>query len=110
VTLLLPATATAGDAAGLLGLVDPGVQEVIISQVLVQELPTGNLGPRRRIQFTLSASAIVDQLPALGLATADDLFQAVLGITYGNDLFHIEMAKPESYAGTACFYIVTAVE
>jgi hypothetical protein len=86
------------------------VQEVIFSQVLVTELTTGNLGPRRRIQFTLSASAILNQLPALGMATAEDLFQAVLGISYANDLFHIETAVPESYAGTACFYIVTAVE
>jgi len=110
ITLLLPATATANDAAGLLGLVDPGVQEVILAPVLVRELPTANLGPRRRVEFTVSASAIADQLAALGMASADDLFNAALGISYGCSLFHVETAVPDSYAGTVCFYVVTAVE
>ncbi len=44
VSLLLPATATASDAAGQLGLVDPGVQEVIISPVVAQELADREIG------------------------------------------------------------------
>jgi len=110
VSLLLPATALAGDAGGQLGLVDPGVQEIVISPVVLREMTTGSLGPRRRIEFTLPASAIVNQLPELGMATGDDLFKAVLGLTYGNDLFHVESVVPESYGGTVCFYVVTAVE
>ncbi|HEY3973750.1 MAG TPA: hypothetical protein VGM18_12145 [Candidatus Sulfotelmatobacter sp.] len=110
VSLLLPATASAADAAGQLGLVDPGVQQVLISPVVTRALETGNLGPRRRIEFTLSASVIVDQLPALGLGTAEELFDAVLGLMYGSDLFHIETVVPENFAGTAYFYVVTAVE
>ena len=51
VSLLLPATATASDAAAQLGLVDPGVQEVIINPVVARNLPTGSLGPRRRIEW-----------------------------------------------------------
>jgi len=110
VCLLLPATAMAGDAAGQLGLVDPGVQEIVISPVVVRALSTGNVGPRRRLEFTLPASAIADQLPRLGMKEADDLFNAVLGLNYGSDVFHIETVVPESFAGTACFYVVTAVE
>lgn len=110
VSLLLPSTPTACDAAGQLGLVDPGVQEVIISPVVTRALTTGNLGPRRRIEFTLSASVIADQLPGLGMGTADDLFNAVLALKYGSDLFHIESVVPENFAGTAYFYVVTAVE
>ena len=45
VSLFLPATATASDAAGQLGLVDPGVQERDHSPVVARNLPTGNLGP-----------------------------------------------------------------
>ena len=45
VSLLLPATATASDAAGQLGLVDPGVQDVIITPVVASNVPTGNSGP-----------------------------------------------------------------
>ena len=65
VTLLLPASATASDAAGQLGLVDPGVRNVIIGPVVTQNLATGNLGPMRRVEFTLPASAIEAQLRAL---------------------------------------------
>jgi hypothetical protein len=110
VSLLLPASAMAGDAAGQLGLVDPGVQELVICPVMARPLPTGNLGPRRRVEFTLPASAIANQLSTLGLATGEELFNAVIGLTYGSDLFHIETVVPESFAGTICFYIVTAVE
>jgi hypothetical protein len=110
VSLLLPASATASDAAGQLGLVDPGVQAVVISPVVARELATGNLGPRRRVEFTLPASAIADALPELGMGTAEDLFNAALGLNYGSDLFHVESVAPESFAGTVCFYVVTAVE
>jgi hypothetical protein len=110
VTLLLPATATASDSAGQLGLVDPGVQNVIISPVVTNNLPTGNLGPTRRIEFTLPASAIETQLPSLGLASAEALFAATLGLQYDGDLFHIEAVVTENFAGTAYFYVVTAVE
>src|SRR5580658_9219395 len=82
VSLLLPATATASDAGGQLGLVDPGVQEVIIAPVVATNLPTGNLGPSRRIEFTLPASVIEVQLPVLGMASAEALFNASLGLEY----------------------------
>ena len=36
VSIVLPATAMASDAAGQLGLVDPGVQEVIIQPVVTR--------------------------------------------------------------------------
>ena len=110
VSLLLPATAMTSDAVGQLGLVDPGVQDVIITPVVTNNLPTGNQGPTRRMEFTLPASAIELQLPTLGLASAEDLLAAVLGLLYDGDLFHIESVVTENFAGTAYFYVVTAVE
>jgi len=110
VSLLLPATATAGDTAGQLGLVDPGVQNVVITPVVTQNLPTGNSGPMRRIEFTLPASVIEAQLPSLGMGTAGELFAAALGLMYDGDLFHVEAIVTENFAGTAYFYVVTAVE
>ncbi|HVN18279.1 MAG TPA: hypothetical protein VMU05_05880 [Dongiaceae bacterium] len=110
VLLLIPATAMAGDAAGQLGLVDPGVMELLISPIAMRELTTGNLGPRRRVEFTLPASGIEGQLAAVGMASADDLFAAVIGVTYSNELFHIEKVAPQSFGGTVCLYLVTAVE
>ncbi len=100
----------ASDAGGQLGLVDPGMQEVVISPVIARELTTGNLGPRRRVEFTLPASTVTQQLPVLGMAAAENLFDSVLGIIYGSDVFHVETVVPESFAGTVCFYVVTAVE
>jgi hypothetical protein len=110
VTLLLPAMAMAKDAGGPLGLVDPGVIELLISHVVTRELATGNRGPRRRVEFTLPASAIENQLAALGMASGDDLFHVVIGLTYGSELFHIENVAPQSFGGTVCFYLVTGVE
>ncbi|MGA8429704.1 MAG: hypothetical protein WB729_07775 [Candidatus Sulfotelmatobacter sp.] len=110
VTLLLPATATASDAAGQLGLVDPGVQAIIIGPAVVHTLPVGNLGPRRRLEFTLPASVIDAQLPTLGIGTGEEFFNAALGLMYDADLFHIEAVVTENFAGTAYFYVVTAVE
>jgi hypothetical protein len=110
VSLLLPGTATASDSAGQLGLVDPGVQNVIIAPVVTNNLPTGNQGPTRRIEFTLPASAIDMQLPTLGMGSAENLFDAVLGLVYDGDIFHIESVVTENFAGTAYFYVVTAVE
>jgi len=33
-----------------------------------------------------------------------------LGLQYDGDLFHIEAVVTETFAGTAYFYVVTAVE
>jgi hypothetical protein len=110
VSLLLPATAMASDAGGQLGLVDPGVQSVIITPVVANNLPTGNAGPTRRIEFTLPASAIDVHLPVFGMGSAEELFDAALGLLYDGDLFHIEVVVNENFAGTAYFYVVTAVE
>ena len=110
VSLLLPGTATSSDAAGELGLVDPGVRSVIITPVVANNLPTGNLGPTRRIEFTLPAAGIEAELSTLGIASAEALFDAALGLQYDGDLFHIEAVVTENFAGTAYFYVVTAVE
>ena len=102
--------AMASDSGGQLGLVDPGVQELLVSPAVARALTTGNVGPRRRIEFTLPASAIAAHLPELGMGTAEDLFNAALGLKYGSELFHIETVVTENFAGTAYFYVVTAVE
>jgi hypothetical protein len=53
---------------------------------------------------------IAAQLPTLGLGTGEEFFDAALGLIYDADLFHIEAVVTENFAGTAYFYVVTAVE
>ena len=110
VSLLLPASAMPTDAAGQLGLVDPGVQQVVVAPVVTHNLPTTSSGPARKIEFTLPASVLEAQLPGLGIGTVEELFLAVMGLMYDGDLFHIESVVPENFAGTVYFYVVTAVE
>ena len=110
VSLLLPATAMASDAAGQLGLVDPGVQESIFSPVVTRALATGTLGRDGGLSSRCRRRRLSSRLSALGMGTAEDLFDAALGLMYGGDLFHIETVVPENFAGTAYFYVVTAVE
>lgn len=109
ISLLLPGGSTAGDAAGQLGLVDPGVQNVTIAPVVTKNIPAGTLGPVRRVEFTLPASAVEAELPGLGMGSAEELFNAALGLMYGGDLFHVEAVVTENFAGTAYLYVVTAV-
>ena len=109
ISVLLPGSATAGDAAGQLGLVDPGVQNVIIAPVVARNIPAGTLGPVRRVEFTLPASAIEAELPGLGMGSAEELFNAALGLMYRGDLFHVEAVVTENFAGTTYLYVVTAV-
>ena len=110
ITLLLPGTGLGTDAAGQLGLVDPGVQSLVISPAVIHILPVTNVGPLRKVQFTLPASVLDAQLSGLGMGSVQDIFDAVLGLEYGGDLFHIESIATENFAGTAYFYVVTAVE
>ena len=110
IAVMLPATATASDIGGLLGLVDPGVRTVTIKPVVARSLPTGNLGPRRRIEFTLPADVVAAQLSELGMGSAAVLFDGALGLMYDSELFHIESVTAESFAGTQYLYKVVAVE
>jgi len=51
VTLLFAAAGMPADAVAELGLVDPGVEQVLIAPVVVVELTTENNGRRRRIEL-----------------------------------------------------------
>jgi hypothetical protein len=44
------------------------------------------------------------------MGSVENLFAAAMGLVYDGDLFHIETVVTENFAGTAYFYVVTAVE
>jgi hypothetical protein len=108
--LLLPLLGIPGDPAALLGLVDPGVEEVRISPAIVRNLPTESNGPRRRVEFLVPASAIEEQVSARDFVDARQLVEAALGITYEGEVFHIEGFVTENFSGTAYLYRIVAVE
>lgn len=110
ISMLLPLSGIPGDAAGQLGLVDPGVEEVKISPVLVRALATDNSGPRRRVEFLVSASGMAQAVSARDFANAMQLMEATLGIAYDGELFHIEGFAAENFGGTPYLYRVVGVE
>jgi hypothetical protein len=110
VVLVLPLATAGSDPASQLGLQDPGVQQVLISPVVARNLPTPSPGPMLRLELLLSASAVAGAVQALGLESAQDLFDAALGIQYRDDLFRIESMSTDYFAGTAYLHRVVAVE
>ncbi|HTR66210.1 MAG TPA: hypothetical protein VMH85_10585 [Terriglobales bacterium] len=110
VSVLFPLSALPGDSSAQLGLVDPGVEEVKFSPVVVLNLPTENTGPRQRVEFLLSASAVAAEAADRSLASGLALLEGALGVMHQGDLFHIEGIVTECFGGTEYLYRVTGVE
>jgi hypothetical protein len=110
ISLLLPLTGMAADAAGELGLVDPGVEELKIAPVIARALATDSSGPRRRVEFLVPASGVMAAVSSHNFTGAEQLMEAALGIVYEGDLFHIEGFTSEYFGAAAYLYRVTGVE
>lgn len=110
ISLLLPLFQVSGDPSAQLGLVDPGVEEVRLSPVVVRNLPTTSTGPRRRLEFLIPAAAVSEELSSRNVASPEDFFNGVMGIAYDSDLFHIESFTTEYFSGTAYLYRMVGVE
>lgn len=110
ISLLFAANAVPNDASVQLGMVDPGVVEVVFSPVVVRTLPTSSDGPRRRLQFLIAGSSVADELAERNVPNAEALFESALGISYDGDLFHIVNVLTEYFAGTAYLFVVEGVE
>lgn len=109
-SLLFAATTVPDDPSVQLGLVDPGVEEVKFSPVLVRSLPTAGKGPRVRQEFLLSGSAVAQEVVDRNVASAQAFFDSALGLMHDGKLLHIEGVTTEYFAGTAYLYRVVAVE
>lgn len=110
IELVLPIPTEAGSDGTQLGLTDSGIQQLTISPVVVRTLPAPNTGPRVRLEFLISASAIANAVDEEGADSAEALFDLALGIQHQADLFHIESVSKEYFAGTPYLYRVVAVE
>ena len=110
VSMLFPLVNMPNDPSAQLGLADPGVEEVTFAPVVVRALVTSAAGPRRRLEFLFSATAVAGELTSRNVASAEVLFDGALGLLYDNDLFHIESVTTEYFAGATYLYRVLAVE
>lgn len=110
VNLVLPLVTMPNDPSAQLGLVDPGVQQVTLAPAAVRTLTASGSGPRRRLEFLISASAVAAQVVAQNAASADALFDGALGLFYAGEMFHIDSVTPEYFGGAACLYKIEAVE
>jgi len=110
ITVLFPAAALPNDPSAQIGLVDPGTVQVQLSPVIVRNLPLPADGPRRRVEFLISASSIAGALIAQSAPTAEALFGLALGVIYDGDMFHIEDLTIETFAGVEYLYRLLAVE
>jgi hypothetical protein len=110
VSFLFPAIGLPDDASVQLGLVDPQVEEVRFSPVVVRNLPTSNSGPRRRVEFLLPASVVRSVAIDRNVASGETLLNGALGVLLRGEMLHVEGIVTECFAGTAYLHRVTAVE
>jgi hypothetical protein len=110
ITLLFAAATLPNDPSAQLGLVDPGVEQVNFCPVIARNLVTPNTGPRRRLEFLISASVVASEVVTRNAASAEALFDSSLGLMYDGDIFHIELVTTEYFDGMAYLYRVMAVE
>lgn len=110
ISLLFPLLGMPDDPSAQLGLVDPGVEEVRLSPVVIRNLVTPSNGPRRRVEFLVPASAITPELSARSAGSGEAFFELALGAVHDGELFHIEGVSAEYFAGTAYLYRVAAVD
>ena len=109
VTLLFAAAGLPADALSELGLVDPGVEQAQIGPVVVRELTTEDVGPRRRIELLAGQAAMAEQVSQRNVASAEVLFETALGLVYDGEVFHIQGFVVERLAGVAYLYRVAAM-
>ena len=109
VILLFPAAGMPADGVAELGLVDPGVEQVLIAPVVVRELTSETSGPRRRIEMLAGQAAMAEQVSQRNVASAELLFETALGLVYRGEVFHIQGFIVERVGGVAYLYRVAAV-
>ena len=110
ITLVLPLPASSSDISSQIGLADPGVQQVRLTPVLVRSLPAPASGPVQRLELVVSVSAVSSAVQEQGLASAEALFNAALGIEHQGTLFRVESTSTDHFAGIPYLYRVVVVE
>jgi len=108
ITLLFPAISLPNDPAAQLGLADPGVEQVQISPVVRRALLFDNESTARRFEYLMPAAVVLPLIEKRSAPSAQEFFDAALGILHQGVLLRIERITTEYFAGTAYLYRVIA--
>lgn len=106
VRVLFPGAST-GTGGEELGISVPPVEELEVAPVCRL---AGAASGQRRIEFLFSAAGLARHLEARGNASAQEFFNASLGIVEEGALMRIESVVTETFAGTPYLHRVVAVE
>ena len=106
VRVLFPGAST-GTAGEELGMTVPPVEEVEVAPVCRVGAEASG---QRRIEFLFSAAGLARHLEARGSGSAQEFFNASLGIVEEDRLMRIESVVTETFAGTPYLHRVVAVE
>jgi len=107
VQVLFPG-AGSGGAGEELGLTVPPVEEVEVAPVC--RVAAAPVNGQRRVEFLFSAAGLARYLESRGSQSAQDFFNASLGIVEDGMLMRVESVVTETFAGTAYLHRVIAVE
>ena len=107
VRVLFPG-ASAGGTSEELGMNVPTVEEVEVAPVC--RLAATPANGQRRVEFLFSAAGLARYLEGRGSQSAEEYFNASLGIVEDGTLLRIESVTTETFAGTAYLHRVMTVE
>jgi hypothetical protein len=106
VTLRLPANIAVANSD--LGLGTPMVEDVEIGPVVLRDLPPSRTGARA--ELLVSAASVADQVARRNFSSADELFDAALGVVRDGTLLRIEDVTSDSFADEPFLFRVVATE
>ncbi len=109
VTVRLPVPRS-GIANSDLGLGTPAVEDVEIGPVVLRGLPPSPARGRARAELLVSAASVADQVALRNFASADEFFDAALGVVRDGRLLRIEDVSSDSFADEPFLFRVVATE
>ena len=106
VTLRLPANMAVANSD--LGLGTPAVEDVELGPVVLRDLPPSRTGARA--ELLVSAASVAEQVALRNFNSADELFDAALGVVRDGRLLRIEDVSSDCFADEPFLFRVVASE
>jgi hypothetical protein len=104
----VPLDTTAGDAAEL-GLQAIATQDVEFSPAVIRAMLKTKTSPRR-MEISLPAASLSRSKDIQDANSAEQFFDAALGIIYGEKLWRIDAVAVDEFGGTPYLYRITVTD